>query len=245
MKIKSAIKYHLYDCRMSLLIFYSVMVALTILVAIIAHATNIHGSIGIEFSSACFLFVFAILSFRTTFKFYLQNGVSRRSLFLAQQFSFVLLALFTLLSNSILFVIHSKLGLLSVGNSFQALMYGQAGRYHDGFFGTYFQDSLITTFAASLTLLALGSCVSIVFYRLSKLGRLLVACALGFLVIGLPVIDVALWQGRFLSWFFRGLSFFLGIQDNNPLIFLASAVGFFLLLGTANYFLTRRVEPLD
>lgn len=94
-KLKSAVCYGCLTKMKPILIFYLVEYGfLALIIAIMALYTGkVEAGInGVEFSSAVFLSVMGALSFKTDFKAFLQNGFTRRYIFLSTFCSFLLIS---------------------------------------------------------------------------------------------------------------------------------------------------------
>lgn len=81
MKIKQAMKYYFSDYSLSISVFYLVIVvlyAISMMVTMMFPSTDLTIT-GMDFSILIFVFVLGLNSFRPQFRFFVQNGVSRRT----------------------------------------------------------------------------------------------------------------------------------------------------------------------
>lgn len=190
MKTKKMFFYQIMDIRWPMLIYYGVVLLITLLanLSVITLSASISGGkdggailSGLTGSSAIFLFIVGLNVFREYLRFGLQNGVSRKTLFCSRMLSAVTIAFvmgcIDQLVHGILALATSgmNLGWLSVSlfqlaypAAFQAPVVGNL-------LGVLFNFSLLL--AAS----SLGYMFVIVFYRLGKIGKL-------FIVPGIPVL---------------------------------------------------------
>ena len=83
MKIKSAIKYQMFELRYGFLIIYAIIYALLIFQIIINGSMDNISVSNTEFSTCGFLLIWGALTMRSYFSFFLQNGISRNTLFVS------------------------------------------------------------------------------------------------------------------------------------------------------------------
>lgn len=82
MKIKAAVRYYLKDFQKPTIIYYGVMMALYLLqILLTALFHDSFSSSSMETSSRIFLFVIGLNSFKPQLRLFLQNGISRKTLF--------------------------------------------------------------------------------------------------------------------------------------------------------------------
>ena len=88
MKLKQSIRYQLEDYKASVLVYYCAVVALIVLMSVALGAVAGAGSnlemSGISAMSALFLFICGLCSLHDNLPMLLQNGVSRKTMFLAR-----------------------------------------------------------------------------------------------------------------------------------------------------------------
>lgn len=201
MKAKACFLYQIFDLRWAVLIYYFIIFCLTLLanysvITLMASTstgatTEEHNVImsGITSSSAIFIFIVGLNSFTENFRFSLQNGVSRKTLFFTRLCTAGVTALFMGVMDQI---IHSLLSL--VGQRFNTRwlsvslfqqLYPQAyGSPVQGFF-----LSALFGFCLLLFMANTGYAIVMLFYRLNKLGKVLVGAGVPVvLLFGIPAI---------------------------------------------------------
>ena len=199
MRIKAAFQFQLMDLRWAVLIYYGIIITLTLLanITVVSFSAGVVGNdetavmSGLTMSSSIFVFVVGLNSFTENFRFCLQNGMSRRTIFFARLSTAAVLSLFMSLVDQIFHTILSILGKTSDWSSaslFQ-LIYPQAFQSPvQGFF-----LSAIYGFALLLLLSNLGYGIVMLFYRLGKLGKWLVGGGIPALCLfgipGLKMLD--------------------------------------------------------
>ncbi|WP_322181843.1 hypothetical protein [Neglectibacter caecimuris] len=199
MQIYSSFRYQLFSHKKDLLVYYLILVGMQVLAYLVSipltlvSAGNgglvITSSSGISAISCIFLLVAGICSFRESFSMALQNGVSRRNLFFGRLCASAALCLIMAMIDEASTLLLRLAGLLPgvQTESFSLLE-------------TVFSSALsglspvLVAFAAvpfSFCLLlafgALGYFISTLFYRLNKLGKLLIGIGSALLLlVGLP-----------------------------------------------------------
>ncbi len=189
MKLNAAFRYQLFDHKTSVMVYYIVIVAMSILIGVSlglfadwGRGANIDVSSDVETLSftgatAVFLFISGLCAFKENFLFALQSGMSRRTLFLSRLLAFAVLAVFMTVVDYVLgyvfaFIFTSTTGLNLIGAANSSM---QA-------FGMY----LLYAF----TMLTLGYCLTILFFRLNRTGKILVGAGVPvFFMILLPMFD--------------------------------------------------------
>ena len=189
MKLNAAFRYQLFDHKTSVMVYYIVIIALSILIgAGLFFFTSADGinmpepSAHVEPMSfvgatVVFLFISGLCGFKENFMFALQSGVSRKTLFLSRLIAFAALAAFMMIAD---YILGSVLGLVLAAVSGMSM-------------SVVFNSSIASLFLAmcySFVMLTLGYCISILFFRLNKTGKILVGAGVPvFCFILLPMFD--------------------------------------------------------
>ena len=201
MKLKASFLYQILDLRWALLIYYFVILCLTLLANITIVSFSSASSIGvvgdgktmvmssITGASAIFLFIVGLNSFTETFRFGLQNGVSRKTIFLSRMCTAVSTSLFMAVVDQI---IHTMLSLSLIRQAnhqvsismFQQLYPNTNGNPVQGFF-----LSVVFSFCLLLFISNVGYAIVMMFYRVGKLGKVLLGAGIpAALIFGIPAI---------------------------------------------------------
>lgn len=173
MKLKAAVKYQLWESRMSVSIYYCCVLALFALVAVLSpNMGNVSGG-NIEWITAIFLFIAGIATFSSSFKMYLQNGLSRSLLSKSVFLTFLLGSLIMLAGDALVQAIFMMTPInFSSSIDLAYPSFGTVSRWllH---YGLLFFTS------------CLGYFIGVFFYRLNKLLRVLFSVLLPILSINL------------------------------------------------------------
>ena len=214
MSFIKSFKYSVFSNKKPILGFYAVVIALY-LVFIVTSFFISGGSIsGMDMASLVFLFVFGITSFKENFYMLLQNGVSRKNMFLGTVLSLLVVSVFVAVADTVLVRI---LGLIPADNfalvSLFEQLYGM----------TQYSDS--STFAVSIHEIAwnsmmkfafasIGLFIGCAYYKMNALTKTLVSCGVPcFLLLGLPLIDLAIPALGLYGKLKEAFLFFFGFSD--------------------------------
>ncbi len=213
MKIKSALKYQVYESRKPIVIFYIVMILFYVLIAISSNISYSYGSrvnsSGLETATIIFLFIVGLNSFKSTFYMMTANGVSRRTMF----FSFVAAAVAICAGMA---VIDSLLGvILRQFAYYKSIVEIQ--------FDYFLEDSigigLIWMFANYLCAIMVGYFITTLYYRMNRAVKLLVSIGVPvFFLIVFPIIDSHLFGGVIYTGVTRFFSYVSGLDYKDPII---------------------------
>ena len=262
MKLKAAVRYYLNDFKKSVIIFYGVLMViflLQLLIAALVHE-NPGSSSGMEFATTIFLFVAGLNAFKAQFRLFLQNGMSRKTLFTGFVAGLLVLAV-------AMTVIDLAFGW------FRGLFAPYSTMYMDRFGSLYadknsliaLADGLLWSFLAYVTAGMTGFLITSLYYRMNKAFKLAVSIGVPMLVfVGIPLIDGLYTNGAItafginvlafafgfgvtidLSRGFAGLlqQFFRQLEDGIPL-YPYRAILFSIICtavtGTLSFLLTRR-----
>lgn len=200
MKLKASFLYQILDLRWALLIYYFVILCLTLLANITIVSFSSASSVGvvgendtivmsgITFSSAIFIFIVSLNSFTENFRFSLQNGVSRKTIFLSRMCTAVSTSLFMAVVDQIIHVLISLVEkplshLVSIP-LFQ-LIYPQT--FENPVLGFFL--SVVFSFCLLLFISNVGYAIVMMFYRVGKLGKVLLGAGIpAALIFGIPAI---------------------------------------------------------
>lgn len=209
MSLKGALRYDIKATLRGLSIFLGVIVLVWLLNYMLAAAFGGNGaySSGSELALPIYVFVAGIISVREDLRLFLQNGRGRKTVFVAQ----VVVAFFACIATAVamglllmLFYFITRLLTPQLTFASQLGLFGLQGM--EGW--AALPKIMAFLFLASLPSFFFGMLISLIYYRLSKLGKVVFSVVTpGVLFIGLPVLvlrNAALLQavmdiGRFLS----------------------------------------------
>lgn len=197
MNLKASLKYQLSDCRNPIIIFYIVIAALLTL----AFTTHILFSDmysgttsmnGMGLAATIFIFIAGMNSFKETFRMFLQNGVSRRTLFISQLLSGLIVSFIMTVIGSIYTIIGKSLAAhfdRLYFRSFIEMIYSDRYASESVSIQMLIESLLFYTMMLTAALMA-GYFITVLYYRLNKGGKIAVSVGVPvFLFILLPIID--------------------------------------------------------
>ena len=208
MKLKASIRYYLKDFKRPVIIFYSVLMALFLIQLLIAALlrSNSASSSGVETASTIFLFVAGLNAFKAQFRLFLQNGLSRKTLYTGFVAGLLILA-------ATMTIIDLAFGW------FRGLFVQYTSAYMDRFGGLYkggssfkaLADGLLWSFLAYVTAGMTGFFVTSLYYRMNKALKLVVSIGVPALVfIVIPLIDGLYTKGAISAFFVNVIAYAYG-----------------------------------
>lgn len=244
MKIKQGMRYYLREFGRASLIYYGIVVLLFLATLIVSRALGEHNITvnGMDTASLIFVFVLGLNAFKSEFGLFVQNGISRRTLWV----DFLLSAGVLCLAMALI-------------DSCYPLIFGRSLQY-DSLFGTLYNR--IPSFAsgaaaahggfvavlwlvlAYLSAISFGFFITTLFYRMSKPLKVIVSVGVPVLLfVVMPIIEVFVPSFtlfttliRFYSW-----AMGLGILETFPLRAIASMGVFTAAMAALGFLLIRRV----
>ena len=244
MTIQKSYNYQLKNNLRGIAIYYMVVVLvfaffITTTTVAISDQGNMHINVSsgsIELITIIFIFVLGLNSFKENFFMLLQNGQSRLSLFKGGAAT-----LLTLSAGMALIDTALGLALKAVGQfidhhtsiSMIEMLYGIRGPislfYQVLFcFGTY---ALMSFFGYFLT---------VMYYRLSKGGKVAISVGVPVLLIALPTADIRLFGGAVADFISAALRTMSGLEAGQPLIGVASSLALVVVLGALTWLMMRK-----
>lgn len=243
MNLKAAVKYQLWESKNSLIIFYGIISAIYAL-ALTSIALSSNTSIrisGFELSSMIFIFVFGLNLFTDTFMMFLQNGISRGTLYKSLLATIVPVAAFMAAIDSI----NSNLANLvadyqSMFSQLYHLRYSQGG-------GWQFLEGLLWYLTAYAMVGMIGLFITTLYYRMGKKLKLLVSIGVPvLLVIVLPAVDTNFTNGAIFGAIAKFFAFAWGYQNGfNPYYSMVTCTVIAALFAGLTWLLVRKATIKD
>jgi hypothetical protein len=234
MKLKSAIKYQLYNVKKAVMGFYIVIYALIIL-----SSTDFVRIGGLEFATIIFIFILGLNWFKESFKILIQNGVSRLTQYKAMTISAVILATGLSIIDVINRLICTNFDIYESGvndvNNINELL----AHIYPGYSLNRFSPSSLL-FQISIYMLAafLGLFITGLYARMNKGGRMAVSISLpAFFMIGVPLLYEE-YNIRIFDPIAKLFSIIFGISPYLDSLILVLISG--ILIGLV-YLLTRKI----
>lgn len=237
MKLKKAIKYNLAVTGKSLIIFYSVVAAVYIFLAILFTLLDgIQGSSSMEIAALIFLFSVGVTFFSECFKMYLQNGVSRKTMFIGVGVSLLICAAIMGLLDTVIGLFMSRAGILT---PLTRLLYTER------IAGLSVLQSTVEVFLLNVMLYflfaVLGYCIGIIFSKLSRLMRIVLPVGLMVLFTVLILVDLNLTNGNLLSAIGNFFVFISGFKNGGNMNYLTvSCLCFSVVIFGVSWLMVRR-----
>ncbi|MDF2819802.1 MAG: hypothetical protein K0R15_243 [Clostridiales bacterium] len=241
MRILTSTKYQFSRARKSLIIFYGILIGVSIAISILNNAFSpgeAGSSNSIEMSSVIFIFVTGLNSFKSEFNFALANGVSRKTLFISSLLNLFSIATLMTFIDLIIGMIFSKI------SEYNSLFIGiYSGRY-----GTlkYTAENVLEGILWSVVIYTvvavIGYLITTLYYRLNKGLKLTISIGVPvFVTIGIPYLDVVT-KGKVSYNIYLFFAKALGIYNgaSNPYMAVLSGLCAIAIIGGFTYLLIRR-----
>lgn len=199
MNSKSVYKYQLNDFKKSIMIFYLVIACIFVLI-FLSTGTKLltinslkigPGSVsGLELASFIFLFVGGLNMFREAFRFSMQNGVSRKSIWTGTVLTFLTVGGVMALIDTVI-----RMALLNLSvpwsnvkmQGFYDLMYPQRS-LNNGMIQNALEGFLLN-FCMYAAALAVGYFITVGYYHMNKIAKIIVSIGVpAFIMILLPIL---------------------------------------------------------
>jgi len=257
MKLSAIYKYQLAEHKNSVLIFYLVIVSILVAVFGINAITGLNGSQygfsiklgGIEAAPAVFLFVCGLTAFKENFQMALQNGISRKSLFINRIFVILTLAVGMSLLNLIILIVGQSMGSLSGIVQYSSVMeqiYGLGFTGHSNEILMLVESFFFYIFLF-IVCFSIGYLIIVTFYRMNnkQKGRYIVGFYLIAFVI-LPITDTLLYKSGIIpvqlsDLLLRFLDNIMGVSAQNPYIAMVSFLIISIVINGLTWLLIRKV----
>ena len=217
MSFSKSLKYGVLSNKKPVGIFYLVVVSLYLLFIITSlfAREGANASIsGMDMASLVFLFVFGITSFKENFYMLLQNGVSRKNMFLGTVGSILIVSVFVAFVDVVLAML---LNLVPETNFTTSTIFEQlyaAAQYRESselalYFHNFMWNSMMK-FAFG----CVGLFIGCGYYKMNGVQKTLVSCGIPvFFFLVLPLIDLIFPRFDVLTKLLDAIMFFFGFTD--------------------------------
>jgi hypothetical protein len=248
MNIKVATKYQINEYLKSIKIFYLVVILVLIFFGVITavnSSSNFYSTGEIEGSTIIFLFILGLNSFKETFLMMLQNGTTRRSMFIGRLITILATSVFMAVVDR--FVVNITLLLNDVSESFRV------GGMYEEFFVQRAEslhivvrnlEAILITIGMYAAVMVAGYLITSAYYRMNKILKIAVSIGVPTSVlILLPVLDAVVFDGRIAVAVSKFLRFVFGGQAGNPYNLLLSCIIFIVVgIGLTWLLIRKSVE---
>lgn len=236
MRTKKSFKYQFQEVWQSIGLLYLVQVGMRLVALFIASKVGgEHVTMnGMNMMSAMFMLIVGMCTFRENFQFLLQNGVSRKHVLAGKMLAFAAGAGMCAVADALLGIVDQKL------SGWENIKFG--GEILPLFYPAFLdQSSQFVRVIISVALLFVvyglfagaGCVLSIIWYRLNKVGKLVFAFGVPTVLWVLyPIVDYFLFGGRSMVAIMNAIMKLSGIADGNPFYgLLSGTVGLAILTG--------------
>lgn len=239
MNLKPALRYHAKEMRIALTWYYGIVLVMSVALSLLARyliSRYGRGSVDINFSgmtgiTAFFLFIAGLNSYKSELLYFLQNGLSRKTLYIALLITGVVTGLVTgtldLLIDRLGEVTLSTMGFTITGISDLMMPVSSV--------------PVLSKLLAAATMngmaFLIGILLTTLFYRLNTAGKVIVPITLFALGMAWPILDY--YTGGHFSSFLAGINRFAG--SGIPPYLLVNGIGFAIMAGVI-WLLQRRAQ---
>lgn len=241
MKVKQCVSYQLHVFMRSAIVFYTVQLIVYLALGILSVFVldGDMSSNGTEISMFIFVFIVGLNAFRTQFRLFLQNGMSRKTMCIGFAVSALALAVGTTVINQLFSLVCS---FFMDMQPFYNVLYIMANDNSIAFKG------LLWTTSMSLVLICIGFFITTLYYRMNKFGKL--AFSIGFpalLSVVLPIVESMFPSLNFFSMIINAFVWIMGFggSELNP----TRAIGCFTagscIFLALSYLLMRKATVKD
>lgn len=253
MNIKASYKYQLADHKKSVIIYYFVLISLIIFlfgslaVAVVYEDGTISGSAvnGLDMATAIFLFVTGLCSFKESFGMLIQNGVSRKNIYLGRLFATITLAFGMAIIDTVIVMIFKFIGTLSKDNFYCSTLYEQFYRLHANQLSSFqiHVVGFIFDFLLYLTCIALGYLITNIFYRVNATGKVLLGAGVPVVLFVIyPIFDATVMNGKISMAMVKGLDFAFGLSKQQPSHMFITSIIAFIAFSVLSYLFVRKAN---
>lgn len=202
MNIQAALKYRLYDSKKSIIIFYTVILCLLFLLfaSTITIDTSTGSANGLETATAFFLFVFGLNSFKEAFRLFMQNGISRRTIYVSQLLTALIVCAGMSFIDNVILLVNKSILAVDKKLSYMGIFEFIYGKQSSDIATTLL--SLLFCFSIYSAFLSLGYLITTLYYRMNKGQKVAVSIGVPVLLyVILPLLDLIIFKGALSSAF--------------------------------------------
>lgn len=245
----TAFRYQLMQHKKSIILFYIIVFCIILslclgtLIEISQHGVSGIGQIsGFEMSSAIFLFVAGLNSFKDNFGMLLQNGVSRKTIYKSRIMVTLTIGLImAIIDNSFEFILQNLPILRNKVNIilFYEQLYSQ--NLAKSRVWQMYLKSFFFIFFMYISFMTVGYFIALLFYKMDKRGKIAVGAGVPIILfIVLPSIDSTFFQGSIMYGILKIFVFAFGLSSNNSFYGIATFLILFLLFSIFSWGLLRK-----
>ncbi len=247
MNILSSYKFQVKSHIRPMIVFFSIIAALDLLaIATTLLETKSDGDMifgGQETAALIFIFVMGISIFTENFHMLIQNGISRKSMYIGR-----LATVFTV--SAICAIVHliiDKLFELIITVNYKFIVtdwsqYLYENYYADAGFVIKFFTEFVWLFSIFVALTSIGYFIATLMYRLPKYGKILFWGLLwAVLMLVLPILEFMFFDGAIFSALLYFVLVVTGVTSGNPFIMSISCGVAFAVFSAITWFILCRL----
>ncbi len=218
MKTRVAYRYQVSESYKSVIVFYCIIIAVYILTFVAALSFNRDGGSvsftgGMDIASIIFLFVLGLCSLKENFCMLSQNGLSRKTIFIGWLLTAISMAIFMALADRLIATVAGLVG--STMQNYTAVNLFEMSYKISGF--PMYIANILFSFSLYLMIIMKGYFITNLFFRLSKIGKTLVAIIVPlFIFILYPALDFSMTGGEITKFLIGVAAYLLGHFNNLP-----------------------------
>ncbi|ABX40574.1 hypothetical protein [Lachnoclostridium phytofermentans] len=239
MKLGRAFKFQMKEIIKSIATFYGFLfLFLFLFITISNNSGDRNGSIGgFELFTMVMIFITMLNIIRSDFHLFLQHGYSRKTLFLSTILCIITTSSVVALMESILFKIFSH---FVTYNGMYIQGYGAAYLSDVGVKGMV--DEYFWKFFLYILAGAIGIFISLLYYRMNKLQKMIVSAGVpALLFVIYPISDEFLFDGALSKISAKIMNFYTGYAfGSEPYVNVLCNIALFALFGAFSFLLLRR-----
>lgn len=245
MSLKASIRYQLKDNIKSILIFYLIIICVISLIATSIAIPGNNGNTnlnGMEFATVIFLFILGLNSFKENFHMLLQNGLSRKTLFIGAILTMLAVSIGMAFIDSALLIL-SKLVAVKVDGLIVISTFEMGYAEHITGISKMqiFAERLIFQIMMNLTFAVIGYFITIAYYLMNKALKTIVSISVpvGLFVV-LPLIDSTFANGSISKIINDIIDLAFGIKSQNPYCAMIAFLITSVVFGSFSWLMSRR-----
>jgi hypothetical protein len=255
MNLKVSVKYQLDENKRPVIIFYIIaflLWAVSLIAIMPANGSDtIKGRLGgIELATIIFLFIAGMNSFRDTFRMFMQNSISRKTLFTGRLICVIvisgIMALIDTIINITGRIVIASVSKTFINQSFFEIIYGM--RYNSQFPNFLFTvESILFAVASYSAASMFGYFITVLYYRLNKGGKIIVSVGVPVLLfITLPFVDSFILNSAIEKGLKRFSLFAFGLSNGaKPWMGIMTLVLTFLFFSGLSWLMIKKAAVKD
>ncbi|HKL98898.1 MAG TPA: hypothetical protein VJZ06_03180 [Mobilitalea sp.] len=248
MNLKASILYQTKENKKGVMIFYLVVVLVIIFFASAIQfndSSSFRSTGGIEMASIIFLFVVGLNAFRETFLMLIQNGVSRKTMFVSRIASFGILCTIMAIIDRIIVSILLPLSEQSSNTQISGMyeeMY--ADRLTEVNALQQNLEGILLPIFMYIASIAIGYFITVAYYRMNKPGKIITSVGLPVTIFFIiPLVDSTITDGWITRNFIKAINFMFGFKNNNPYYAIVTCIiGSCLFFGLSWLLMRRAID---